>query len=191
MRGLSVFTRPSRISGKPVESSIARTVRPAPSSSRAVPPVDTISMPSSASPRAKSTSPRLSDTVSSARLICTPPGSVTSTALSSAVAIRTLLDYDLARRGGIDPHGAGREQPHHPRQQAVLDLVYLVLDSGDVPRIRINREGLLHDDRAGVDALVDEVHSHAHLLDSVVERLLDRAHAREGGEQRWVDVDDP
>src|SRR4051812_11679203 len=156
---------------------------PASASSRAVPPVDTISMPSSASPRAKSTSPRLSDTVSSARLICTPPGSVTFTALSSVVAISALLDYDLARRAGIDPYRAGREQPHRPRQQAVLDLVNPVLDRGDVPRIRINRERLLHDDRAGVDALVHEVHRHAHLPDAVVERLLDRAHPGEGRKQ--------
>src|SRR3954447_2034701 len=169
MRRVSGFKWPSTNAGKAVSASIARSVRPAPSSSRAVPPVDTISMPSSASPRAKSTSPRLSDTVSSARRICTPPGSVTSTALSSVVAIGALLDYHLARRAGIDPYPTGREQPDHPRQQAVLDLVYPVLNRGDVPRIRINREGLLHDDRAGVDALVHEVHRHSHLLDAVVE----------------------
>src|SRR4051812_15988520 len=170
---------------------MGRTARPAPSSSRAVPPVDTISIPSSASPRAKSTSPRLSDTVSSARRTCTPPGSVTSSALSSVVAISHLLDDHLARRAGIDPYRAGREQPHGTRQQPVLDLVDPILDSGDVPRIRINRESLLHDDRAGVDALVDEMHRHPHLLDAVVECLLDRPQAREGREERRVHVDDP
>src|SRR3954463_10841977 len=54
------------ISGKPVKSSIARTCSPASVSSWAVPPVETISMPSSARPRAKSTIPRLSDTERSA-----------------------------------------------------------------------------------------------------------------------------
>src|SRR3954454_24028717 len=169
---------------------MGRTARPAPSSSRAVPPVETISIPSSARPRAKSTSPRLSDTVSSARRTCTPPGSVTSSALSSVVAIRHLLHDHLARRVGVYPHGTGREQPHGTRQQPVLDLVNSILDSGDVPRIRINRESLLHDDRAGVDALVDEMHRPPHLLDAVVECLLDRPHAREGREERRVHVDD-
>src|SRR4051812_13443043 len=170
---------------------MGRTARPAPSSSRAVPPVDTISIPSSASPRAKSTTPRLSDTVSSARRTCTPPGSVTSTALSSVVAINALLDQHLARRGRIDLHRARREQPYDPRQQAVLDFVDPFLDCGDVPRIRINRERLLRDDRPRVDALVHEVHGHAHLLDPVVERLLYRPNAGEGGQQRRMDVDDP
>ena len=49
----------------------------------------------------------------------------------------------------------------------------------------------LQDDRAGVDALVDEVDGHPEDLHAVVDRLLDRAHAREGGQQRRVDVDDP
>ena len=43
----------------------------------------------------------------------------------------------------------------------------------------------------GVDALVDEVDRHAEDLDAVRERLLDRADAREGRQQRGVDVDDP
>ena len=46
--------------------------------SRAVPPVDTISTPSFTSPRAKSTRPRLSDTLRSARLMRTSPGATVS-----------------------------------------------------------------------------------------------------------------
>ena len=49
----------------------------------------------------------------------------------------------------------------------------------------------LEDDRAGVDALVDEVHGDPGDLRAVVERLLDRADARERRQQRRVDVDDP
>src|SRR6185503_10514159 len=75
-RGCSVLTRPSIISGKPVKSSIARTSRPDWRSATAVPPVETSSTPSSASPRAKSTIPRLSETDSSARRTLTSPGSV-------------------------------------------------------------------------------------------------------------------
>ena len=51
-------------------------------------------------------------------------------------------------------------------------------------------EPTAEDDRAGVDALVDEVHRDAEDLDAVVERLLDRADAREGREERRVDVED-
>src|SRR3954451_22187917 len=64
------------ISGKPVKSSMARTGSPASVSADAVPPVETISTPSSASPRAKSTIPRLSETDSSARWMRTAPGAV-------------------------------------------------------------------------------------------------------------------
>src|SRR3954452_2312036 len=66
------------ISGKPVKSSIARTCSPASVSSWAVPPVETISMPSSARPRAKSTIPRLSDTERSALRTRTSWGCVVS-----------------------------------------------------------------------------------------------------------------
>src|SRR3954447_3425272 len=153
MRGLSVFTRPSRISGKPVYSSIDRTPSPAPSSSRAVPPVETISTPSSASPRANSTSPRLSETVSRARRTRTSPGSTTSSASGSVVATIHLLDDHVAGRRRVDPDRAHREQLDGTRQQTMLDLVNPVPDRGDVPRIRINRKSLLQDDRVGVDAL--------------------------------------
>ena len=44
---------------------------------------------------------------------------------------------------------------------------------------------------ARVEALVDEVHGDAGRLDARRERVLDRARARELGQQRRVDVDDP
>src|SRR5436309_403386 len=147
MRGLSVLTRPSRISGKPVYSSIARMSIPWSRSSRAVPPVETISTPSSASPRAKSTSPRLSETVRSARRTLTEPGCVTSGARSSVVPIGRLLDDHPARIGRVDPHPTGRDQPHRLGQQAVLDLVDTSLHGGDVTRIRNGVEGFLQEDR--------------------------------------------
>ena len=63
------------ISGKPVKSSIAPDVEPGVARAPcAVPPVETISTPSSARPRAKSTMPRLSETDSSARRTRTSPG---------------------------------------------------------------------------------------------------------------------
>src|SRR4051794_11159674 len=170
---------------------MARTDSPAPESSRAVPPVETISTPSSASPRANSTSPRLSDTVSSARRTRTSPGWVTSTGPWSVVAIAASLDDHRTRRIGVDPHLAGRDQSDGTRQQPVLDLVHSFLDRGDVTRIRKNVEGFLQDDRPGVDALVDVVDGDPHDLDAVVESLLDRAYPPECRQQRRVDVDDP
>src|SRR3954469_9871483 len=169
---------------------IARTFSPAPTSSRAVPPVETISTPRSASPRANSTRPRLSDTVSSARRTRTSPGCVTSTGPWSVVAIAALLDDHIARQIGIDPHLSGGDQADGTRQQPVLDLMHSFLDRGDVARIRKNVEGLLYDDRPGVDALVDEVDSDADHLHAVVDGLLDRPEPGEGREQRRVDVHD-
>src|SRR3954452_18608084 len=99
-RGCSVLTRPSMISGKPVKSSIERTSSPDERSETAVPPVDTSSMPSSASPRAKSTIPRLSETDSSARRTRTSPGAV------SAVWA-TLEEPGSAMRARIRQHPAG------------------------------------------------------------------------------------
>src|SRR5215213_5918010 len=134
-----------------------RTSSPAPSSSRAVPPVDTISTPRSARPRANSTSPRLSETVSSARRTRTSPGCETSTGPWSVVAIPASLDDHPARRSRVDPRPSGRDQLDRTRQQPVLDLVHPFLDRGDVVRIRKNVECFLQDDRSGVDALVDEM----------------------------------
>src|SRR3954468_1397151 len=125
---------------------------PARSSSRAVPPVDTISTPRSASPRANSTSPRLSDTVRRARRTRTSPGWVTSTGPWSVVAIGASLDDHGTGRVRVEPDPAGRDQVHGTRQQPVLDLVDAFLDRGDVARIRKDVEGLLQDDRPGVHA---------------------------------------
>ena len=69
-RGCSVLTRPSIISGKPVRSSMGRTGTPASASALAVPPVETISTPNSlTSARQNSTTPVLSVTETSARLM--------------------------------------------------------------------------------------------------------------------------
>src|SRR5215213_594053 len=168
---------------------MARTERPAPSSSRAVPPVDTISTPSSASPRANSTSPRLSETVRSARRTRTSPGGTTSTGPWSVVAISASLDDHVARRLGVDPHPSGRYEADRTRQQPVLDLVHSSLDRGDVARIRKDVERFLQDDRPGVDVLLDEVDGHAHDLHAVVDGLLDRPETGEGGQERRVHVD--
>src|SRR3954464_13918070 len=170
---------------------MARTDSPAPESSRAVPPVETISTPSSASPRANSTSPRLSETVRSARRTRTSPGWVTSTGPWSVVAIASSLDDHLARGVRVDPHPTARDKAHGTRQQPVLDLVDPFLDRGDVARIRKRVERFLQDDRPGVDALVHEVDGHSHHPRAVLHGLLDRTEARERREERRMNVHDP
>ena len=59
MRGCSVFTRPSIISGKPVTALTSVTARPASASVLAVPPVERISTPCAASARASVDDARL------------------------------------------------------------------------------------------------------------------------------------
>jgi len=72
-RGCSVFTRPSMISGDSVYSETSMTGTPPSRSALAVPPVERISTPASESPFANSTTPDLSETEISARLICVMP----------------------------------------------------------------------------------------------------------------------
>ena len=73
MFGCSVFTRPSRHSGKPVMSETFVTFTPACSSERCVPPVERISKPRLSRPFANSTTPVLSNTLKNALFICKPP----------------------------------------------------------------------------------------------------------------------
>src|SRR5690349_11011515 len=85
--GWSVFTRPSIISGKPVTSETSRTGTSARRRRSAVPPVDTTSTPRAASPRAKSTTPRFSYTLTSARFtFAMGPPSVFATSLRALSA---------------------------------------------------------------------------------------------------------
>src|SRR5437870_2961039 len=68
-RGVSVFTRPPRISGAPDHCAIGVTVMPASLRCFAVPPVERISTPFALSARARSTMPLLSETERMARSI--------------------------------------------------------------------------------------------------------------------------
>src|SRR4051812_32118553 len=153
----------------------------------AVPPVETISTPNERRQRAKSAIPVLSETVISARCTRTSPGAVTST---SAAVSTSLIDDHPTRIRGIDRDLSPGYQTYGSRQQLMLDLVDLLLHDGDVPRIR-KLERLLEDDRPAVDAFVDEMHRNSGNLDAVVDRLLDRADARERRQQGRMNVDDP
>src|SRR5215213_2207931 len=158
------------IAGKPVKSSIARTLRPAASSACAVPPVDTSSIPRASSPLAKSTMPVLSDTESTARRIRTSPGCVTG------ADDRSGSNEHAPWVGGVDADGVAGDQTDRLAQQLVLDRAQRVADRLGL-RGRREVDRALQDDRAGVDALVDEVDGDAEDLDAVGDRLLDGADA--------------
>src|SRR3954452_15288588 len=185
--GLIVLTRPSSISGNPVKSSIARTSSPASARCFAVPPVETISTPSSARQRANSATAVLSDTVIRARFTRTSPRAVTST--SDTVSTSLIDDHPTWIRG-VHTHLPPGYESYSSWQQLVLDLLDLLLHDGDVPRIR-KLECPLEDDRPAVDALVDEVDGNSGNFRAVLECLLDRVEPLEGRQERWVDVDDP
>src|SRR5512133_3007591 len=140
---------------------------PASRRAAAVPPVETISTSSAARPRAKSTTPVLSETESSARRTRTssPAGAAPSVPADGTTgsAIRRLLrlvDAHETRILGIRADGAGRDQADRLGQQLMLDLVNRALQLRAVARVW-HLDCALQDDRARVDALVDEVDSHA------------------------------
>src|SRR5437763_12337856 len=107
------------ISGKLVRSLIDRTGIPASSRVPAVPPVETISMPRSANPRANSTIPVLSDTDSSARATRTSPGATgpsDDTRLVPCSMAPTLPPQPGGRPiagGGARPHRTALSWVHH------------------------------------------------------------------------------
>ena len=98
--------------------------------------------------------------------------------------------HHAARVVRVRRDGAAGDQPHDLGQQLVLERLQGRAHGGGVRRVG-QLDGALGDDRARVDALVDEVDGHAEDLHAVGERLLDRADARERGQQRRVHVDHP
>src|SRR5918992_996018 len=98
--GCRVFTRPSSISAKPVYAETSLTASPSFCRSRAVPPVERISTPSAASARANSTTPDLSETLTSARCtFLTKPSSPFDAQLLHLGAERGAVDAE--HRGSV------------------------------------------------------------------------------------------
>ena len=174
--GWSVFTRPSSISGNPVTSATSRTARPAAASARAVPPVDRSSTPSSARPRARSTSPVLSETERSARRTRAhdSPGPHRARGGPDAATSSAALGVE-ADRLRVEPMLLGED----PRGQRRLRVV---IEHG-------NRR--LQHDRPRVHALVDEVDGRPRHLDAVLERLALGVEPGKRRQQRRMDVQDP
>ena len=193
--GCSVLTRPSRISGKPVRSSIGRTSMPGLAQlagraagrddldaqlGEAAGEVDDAGLVGDREQRAPDPDlpgrgDRLRSAVGASTSVMRCRGSYGS-------------DRRAARVGRVEADRAAGDQPDRLGQQLVLDRHAAARTRRRRARVRqLERpEG----DRAGVDALVDEVHGDAEDLDPVVDRLLDRAEAREGRQQRRMDVDD-
>src|SRR5436309_1955441 len=137
-----------------------------------VPPLETISTLSSTSPCANSSRPDLSWTEIRARLIIGQP-----------VGRRRRSRGDGGRQLAVE------EEPGRLGQQPVLNL----LDPGVQRLSRVALPDLhrfLEHDRAGVDALVDEVDRRTRDLDAMCERVLDRVRAGKRRQQRGVHVQD-
>src|SRR5436305_3302027 len=185
-RGCRVLTRPPRISSWPVNSETSVTSSPASRSADAVPPVERISTPRPARPRAKSAIPVLSETETSARRTLIAPSSTVSDRVSAAASV---IDHDPARVVGVDPNPARRDHADRLRVELVLGGVNCQLECRAVA-IGGNLDLALQDYWSGIDPLVDEVDADAGDVGARVERLANRIESGEGGQQGGVDVDD-
>lgn len=54
-----------------------------------------------------------------------------------------------------------------------------------------HRHSPLGDDRPVINPLIHEMHSNPRQLDSVLQGLLDGVGSGEGGQERWVDIENP
>ena len=173
IRGWSVLTRPSSISGKPVTAATSVTGSPASRRARAVPPVQTSSNPRATRPAPSSARPALSDTDRSARR---------GTGSSSNAP---------ARNDASAPIDRPRQQRRDDRRQ---ELVLGGVDPRQERRLIVageDRNRLLGHDRAAVERRVDEVDGDAGQRDACGERVAHGVEPRERRQQRGVDVEDP
>src|SRR5262245_3816395 len=145
MRGCSVLTRPSSISGKPVTCDTSVTGNLASANSFAVPPVDSSVMPRWCRARANSTMPALSETEISARGM-----SLQEFVVGQLAAQRVAVDAQPV--GGLALIAVGLA--HHHLEQRLLDGVH---------------DHLVHRVRFGAAQVVEVV------LERVAHALLDLA----------------
>src|SRR5919112_2440104 len=104
--GCSVLTRPPRISGAPVTSETGTTSTPASESALAVPPVEMISNPIPESRRAKSSTPRLSETETRAlRFIPLPPQEIVSDRPDEQPVLHGMQPLQQRLLGVFGPYG--------------------------------------------------------------------------------------
>ena len=172
-----------------------RTSMPASANSPAVPPVEMISMPSSARPRANSTIPVLSETDSSARRTLGPispaAGAAAVTAIDVGLHAQRLYRAMTTRRGlpGSKLIAPRASRPTASTSSSCSTGCRRSQDLTGILGVR-QLQRPLQDHRPRVDPAVDEVHSDAEDLHPVVKGLLDRLQSRERRQQRRVHVDD-
>src|SRR5688500_4693981 len=165
---------------------------PCSASSAAVPPVEMISTPSSASARAKSTTPRLSNTVSKARSMRRSPAAGACKALVcvSAIALQGgFVDAHEARVCGVQADRSLGDQADCAGQKLVFRTVEDRQDLLIVPSVG-KPYRLLQDDWSGIDSVVYEVDRHTADFDSIGDLVLDGMGPGKGWQQRRMDVDD-
>src|SRR5258705_8679648 len=144
--GCSVLARPSSISGKPVCADASVTRTPYYSSSFAVPPVERICTPSAASPRQTSTTPVLSETLTSARATFTSGfplrlPSRLDPQLLDLLAQGIAVDAEHGRRralvaGGLAGHAFGEPARDMLRPPVVHRGRLRALNTAETPRER-------------------------------------------------------
>src|SRR5215469_2262844 len=145
--GCSVFTRPSRHSGKPVISSTWVTGKPAAAIVADVLPVETIWTPAAVRAVASSASPLLSETLISARRIAT------LVTRSPAPDLPADLDSSAANRPALAHHpaeGLDNQSPLRDLDALVQSSLVVIFQDGDSG---------LGQDRAAVDARIDQDHA--------------------------------
>ena len=173
MRGWSVFTRPSSISGKPVTAATSVTGRPAVAQRRG---------------RAAGRD-ELEPEPDEAR---SERGQARLVADREQRATRHRIAARRVRRSPACRPVAARRRRHGPPpgQEPVLDRLDPLVERRLVVAGQ-DRDRLLGDDRAAVERLVDEVDRAAGHPDAVGERVADGVRAREGRQQRGMRVQDP
>ena len=162
-----------------------------------MPPVETISTPSSLSPRAKSTIPALSETDSSARFTRTSPGaarssptpepSVKSLAGAMPAAYPAITIAALVAR--VDAQRTAREQPDRLWQQRRAPVG--AAPSAPLPASRAFGNSTARWEITGPLSTPSSTKCTVtpNTFTPYAQRLLDRLQPREGRQQRRMDVD--
>src|SRR5687767_9101672 len=194
--GCSVFTRPSSDSGNPVTAATSVTAWPASRIVAAVEPVETISTPAAASASASLSRSVLSLTETSARRIGTRlrsryrDGSWLGPAMGAP-----RVGSGVSQGVGGSPHGgevefSGGDPADDVDQKPALDRLDAI-----VQRVLViagkDGDALLREDRAAVDAVVDDDDARPRLRDSGGEGVAHAVRTGELGQVGRVGVDDP
>ena len=152
-----------------------------------------ISTPSWFRERAKSTTPRLSKTDTSARSTLSSPSSTEGCSAAEDLPLPIglqdpLVDQHQARVALVDANPATGDQANRAGEELVLCLVQDRQDVLLAASVR-KRDRLLQDDWTGVYPIVHEVDRDAPHLHAVGDLVFNGVGSRKGWQQRRMDVD--